>query len=376
MCTDRQRSARSRRWIFGGASLAIMLAAWPAGSVLAQGCIVARGTGVMPAHAAAAEGGGFDEGKFQTAIAYRWFKSDRAFVGTHEIGHPPGVDINRSHFVDVSITYAFNDRFGVALTLPYARHERSSVATDSNGAILRRFSTHNSGLADLRLVGSGWLFDPKDHARGNLQLGVGLDLPTGDDSARDVFPTYDPARGQLVPISRPVDQSIQLGDGGYGVLLSFYGFRHVTQRLSLIAEGTYAATPEETNGVASLSANPFERELSIADSYALRGGLQYSLVPAHGVRLELAGRIEGVPVHDLVGGSGGFRRPGYTVYVEPGVSAALGTYSMNLYAPIAIQRDRQRSVGDMRLTEATGVFQHGPAAFADYLVMFSLAKTF
>jgi hypothetical protein len=64
------------------------------------------------------------------------------------------------------------------------------------------------------------------------------------------------------------------------------------------------------------------------------------------------------------------------VYVEPGVSAAFGSYSMNLYAPIAVQRDRQRSVGDIRLTEATGVFQHGPAAFADYLVMFNFAKSF
>ncbi len=375
MNTNRHRSVTSQGWTLGCALLAMMLVAWPAQSVRAQGCIVARGTGVMPTHAAPGEGE-IDEAKLQTAIAYRWFKSDRAFVGTHEIGHPPGVDINHSHFVDVSITYAFDDRFGLTLTIPYARHERSSVATDSSGAILRRFSTHNSGLADLRLIGSAWLFDPKDHAQGNLQLGVGLDLPTGDDDARDVFPTYDAARGQLVPIMRPVDQSIQLGDGGYGVLLSVYGFRHVTPRLALVAEGTYAVTPEETNGVASLSANPFDRELSIGDSYAVRAGLQYALVPKHGVRLELAGRIEGVPVHDLVGGSDGFRRPGYTVYVEPGLSAAVGTYSMNLYAPIAVQRDRQRSVGDMRLTEATGVFQHGPAAFADYLVMFSFAKTF
>lgn len=375
MCTYLRRSVTSHAWMLKCALVAMMLIAWPAQPVLAQGCIVARGTGVMPAHAAASEAG-FGGAKFQTSVAYRWFKSDRAFVGTHEIGHPPGVDINHSHFIDVSLTYAFNDRFALSLTLPYAHHERSSVATDANGTILRRFSTYNSGLADLRLIGSAWVLDPKNHVQGNLQLGIGLDLPTGNDDARDVFPTYDAARGQLVPIRRPVDQSIQLGDGGYGVLFSVYGFRHLTPRLSLIAEGTYAVTPEETNGVASLSSNPFERELSIGDSYAVRAGLQYALVPTHAVRLELAGRIEGVPVHDLVGGSDGFRRPGYTVYVEPGLSAAIGTYSLNLYVPIAVQRDRQRSVGDIQLTEATGVFQHGPAAFADYLVMFSFAKTF
>jgi hypothetical protein len=375
MCKDRRSSSAPSRRILCGAITATMLALLPAHSVLAQGCVVARGTGVMAGHTAADQEGPGD-GKLQTAVAYRWFKSDRAFVGTHEIGRPPGVDINRSHFIDVAITYAFNERFGATLTIPYARHERSSVATDAGGAILQRFSTHNSGLADLRLVANGWVLDPKSHPKGNVQLGIGVDLPTGDKDARDAFPTFDPSSGQLALVRRPVDQSIQLGDGGYGVLLSFYGLRQATERLALIAEGTYAVTPEETNGVRSLSDSPFERELSIADSYALRAGLRYELAPALGVRVELSGRIEGVPVHDVVGGSDGFRRPGYTVYVEPGVSAALGTYSLSLYAPIAVQRDRQRSVGDMRLTEATGVFQHGPAAFADYLVMFSLTKIF
>ena len=35
------------------------------------------------------------------------------------------------------------------------------------------------------------------------------------------------------------------------------------------------------------------------------------------VSVALGGRLEGIPVHDLVGGSEGFRRPGYIVSAEP-----------------------------------------------------------
>ena len=38
------------------------------------------------------------------------------------------------------------------------------------------------------------------------------------------------------------------------------------------------------------------------------------------------------------------------------------------YVPIAIIRDRTQSVPDIRQTELTGVYTHGDAAFADYVV--------
>jgi hypothetical protein len=93
-------------------------------------------------------------------------------------------------------------------------------------------------------------------------------------------------------------------------------------------------------------------------------------------RLSLGGPIEGVPVHDRVGGSDGFRRPGYAVSVKPGVTAVFGATSASLYAPAAVYRNRERSVADRRLTQASGIFRHGDAAFADGLLMFNVSRTF
>jgi hypothetical protein len=44
--------------------------------------------------------------------------------------------------------------------------------------------------------------------------------------------------------------------------------------------------------------------------------------------------------------------------------------------PVAVYRNRQRSVPDEQQSEATGEWRHGDAAFADFLVMFSLSRQF
>lgn len=356
-----------------------LVGAFGAGEALAQGCVVARGAGQSPNHAMPAEHGDSMIGKLQTSVAYRWLHSDRHFVGSHEEKHRQAEGsevINRSHFVDVSLTYAFNERFSATLTIPFARHDRSSVVRDENRKILQRYHTQNAGLADLRLMGNYWLLDPKTHADGNVLLGLGIELPTGKKDAEDTFQQFDPVTRQVVAVQRPVDQSIQLGDGGYGLLIDLYGYKRVGERLSLFGNGYYSITPEDKNGVPTFRGNPFESTMGIRDSFMARAGFDYLLLPQYNLSLGLSARIEGVPVEDLVGGSDGFTRPGYAVSVEPGISAQIGSYAMNLTAPYAVYRNRTRSVADRRWTEATGIFRHGDAAFADYLVLFNLSKSF
>ncbi len=354
-----------------------LVGALACGEVFAQGCVAARGAGQTTNHAPPSEQGDA-VGKFQTSVAYRWLNSDRHFVGSEEQKQRKREGsqvINRSNFVDVAVTYAFNDRYSATLTIPFASHDRSSVVRNSQREIIQRYHTQNSGLADVRLMGSMWLMDPKSHADGNVVLGVGLDLPTGRKDAKDTFQTFDEPTQKIVAQERRVDQSIQLGDGGYGVLLDLYAYRHVLDRLSVFVNGFYAITPQETSGVPTSRRNPFESVMSIADSFMARAGFDYLLLPQHNLSVSLDARIEGVPVEDLVGGSDGFRRPGYAVSVEPGVTATVGSYTMSLYAPYAVYRNRTRSVADRRQTAATGSFQHGDAAFADYLVMFSFSKS-
>ena len=60
-------------------------------------------------------------------------------------------------------------------------------------------------------------------------LGVGLKLPTGNWNVQDSFYNVmvtDPVTGSSSrkTVYRPVDQSIQLGDGGLGLSLEMQGF--------------------------------------------------------------------------------------------------------------------------------------------------------
>ena len=78
-----------------------------------------------------------------------------------------------------------------------------------------------------------------------------------------------------------------------------------------------------------------------------------------------------MPVHDLTGGSEGFRRPGYSVAIEPGVGVAIHNWSINVYTPVAVYRTRERSVLD-QINRRPG----GDAAFADYSILSSIAYRF
>jgi hypothetical protein len=93
--------------------------------------------------------------------------------------------------------------------------------------------------------------------------------------------------------------------------------------------------------------------------------------PKHSLSFSLAGRIEGVPVHDLVGGSEGFRRPGYAVSIEPGISVAVKSWSFSLNTPVALYRNREQSV-----SEKTAGIEPIAAGFADFVVTCSVIKKF
>ena len=89
-------------------------------------------------------------------------------------------------------------------------------------------------------------------------------------------------------------------------------------------------------------------------------------------------RIEGLPADDLLGGSNGFRRPGYVISLEPVVAYKVKETQFYLSVPVAMVRNRIQSVPDKKRTEITGVYAHGDAAFADYSinlgVSFALGK--
>jgi len=341
-----------------------------AASAHAQGCVAAHGSGVPMSLDAADPANTWD-----VSVSYRWFQSDRHYVGTvYQAQRDAAGDqvINRSHFTDLSATYTISSRYSVSLTVPYVNHDRSQTLK-KNGVVFQRYSTQSSGIGDASILGNYWVFDPATSSKGNLQLGLGLVLPTGKKDVRDTFQTYNSTLDQVLGVERTVDQSIQPGTGGYGIALNLNAYRQLGSGFTGFATASYTITPQETNGVPTYRSGVYETIMSISDTYLGRAGVEYALAAMPGVSLSAGVRIEGVPVHDLVGGSKGFRRPGYSVAFEPGIGINKKKWSARLYVPIAIQRDRQQSVPDKQKTAATGVYSQGDAAFADYLIAISFS---
>jgi hypothetical protein len=173
------------------------------------------------------------------------------------------------------------------------------------------------------------------------------------------------------PQVRPVDQSIQPGDGGFGITVDFQFYQKISTNLFAYGGGFYLLNPRETNGIKTFreTLSPLlenEAIMAVPDQYSVRSGLSYSITPI--ISTSLGARFDAVPVKDLIGGNEGFRRPGNILSIEPGIAYMKNNFSIILNLPFAIRRDRPQSVTDKQTAIATGEPRNGDAAFADYLI--------
>ena len=359
----------------------------------AQGCVAVRGFGGCGV--AGGSGLALAPKQWQVGANYRYFESFRHFKGDEEqydrLVKQTQV-INYSNTMDISASMGLTLRTQLNVNLPVSYTDRSSYyehggqTTTFPGA--RRTST-SAGIGDARIGISKWLWNPVSHTKSNLMLGVGLKLPTGNWNVQDSFYNVmvtDPVTGSSSrkTVYRPVDQSIQLGDGGLGLSLEMQGFWEMADGLFAYGNAFYILNPRGVNGtmtnrrttiVVNGVSQVFTNEYmcSVADQYAARLGF-LSQSQLHGLSFSWGARLEGVPVRDLVGESYGFRRPGYTIAAEPGVTYMKGKTTVNFNMPIALYRIRKQSVTDKEVQDATGVARNGDAAFADYLI--SLGVTY
>ncbi|MEJ7737907.1 MAG: hypothetical protein WKF97_10810 [Chitinophagaceae bacterium] len=341
--------------------------------VKSQGCVAIRSNGAVCTKQ--------DAGKdhlqgWQLNVGYRYFKSFRHFVGTKEQKQriEEKTDVrNWASVVNFTLARHLNHRWSLALDLPVLANRRSSLYEHGGR---QRHSTHSFGLGDIRVSAYRWLLDPAIHMKGNVQVGLGIKLPTGDYKYQDFFYKADSTQ-----VLGPVDQSIQLGDGGTGFtteLNAYYNFSHV---VSVYGNFFYLFNPREQNGVSTArGATPSATSLlyqtstmSVPDQYMARAGANISI---HDLTVSGGMRMECIPVHDLIGGSTGFRRPGYVVSAEPGVSYQLKKLTAFASVPVALVRSRTQSVPDKIRSELTDVRAQGDAAFADYSINIGMAIRF
>jgi hypothetical protein len=305
---------------------------------------------------------------WQVSTGYRWQKSDRHYVGS-EYQADRDADssqvVNKINLLDVGVRYNFTDRTSVSVGLPYFLASRSNPIRDQTRTVIDRSVTHSSSISDMVVTTRRWMRDPDSCKGGNFSLGLGIKMPTGASNHTDVRSTF--VNGAIVSSVQPVDQSIQPGDGGVGFLVEGTGFKRLGARVIGYASGTYLFNPKQESGTDRGGNDPNTRYLSVSDQYLARVGAAWS---KQAWTAALGGRLEGVPADDLIGGSRGFRRPGYAISVEPSLTFRHGRGAFTAGVPIAVYRNRTRSYAD----KING--GHGDAAFADYIVILGLSRSF
>src|SRR4029079_12194294 len=261
----------------------------------AQGCVASR----MEAPSCAASRGGDEtreletynlrKGKWQAEFGYRWFRSHRHFVGsveqnaenvangTAERDRSGTEVVNHVHIPVLGMIYGLSDRLSLSADLPYFTALRRSPWSGNRPT----YATHASCISSVILMGRYWIANPAHRSQQNLAFGLGLKLPTGDDKAEDDFLVrLDSKTGARIYDRRPVDNSIQPGDGGYGLIAEVQAFKSLGT-VNAFASGNYMFTPQEQNDYlrdpSAVNPDPSTAYYSIADQFAARIGLVTSV---------------------------------------------------------------------------------------------------
>lgn len=363
----------------------------------AQGCVAVRQMGGINAMFPSSSYN-LSKGDMQVGTNYRYFHSWRHFVGTEEqkqrqntgggigldgIDHGNAVNIY-SHAVDLNFSYALTNRIQLNVTLPYVHNERSQVLRQTLPVKdTFRYSVFAKGLADIRIGASYWVIDPAKAHSGNIMIGIGLKLPTGSHSETDLVPQSNGTKRIGI-----MDQAIQPGDGGLGFSVELQGFKKIYKSIYGFANGYYLFSPKESNGTFKSAPSPGLAGYNVyacPDQYFARAGFMAAVGKAKNLTFSLAARWEGIPAYDAFGGQVAYRRPGYVVAIEPGLSYQKGQHTLSLFVPFNFVRNRIQSAADIASqnlqnsavpTPPKLVHVQGDAAFADYSISFGYTYRF
>lgn len=302
-------------------------------------------------------------GEWQFLSGYRGLNSERHYSGDRPNPEITSGVVNSQHILDLNATYAVSPRLNVGVNVPFVNNGFSLLV--GQGENRKRRVVRARGLGDIVLTGRYWLMSTDSSRKGNVAAELGLKLPTGKHDLRDDIVDFT---GRNVAL-RPVDQSIQPGDGGLGFLLGLSAVRDVGGA-TLYFSGTYLFNPRNTNGTQTFFSSlrgPGSTVNSVPDQYLGRIGAIVPVKSVPGLSFSLGGRVEGVPVNDAIGKSDGFRRPGYTLSVEPGLSWSQGGRTWSVTVPVTAYRNVLDNPRTTRREDST---------LADYVVLVGFSQTF
>jgi hypothetical protein len=297
----------------------------------------------------------FSANRWQIGIGYRNLHSHRHFVGSEEQNNrkEQGTEVNNKiHLLDFWATYQVNARWNLSASIPVMFADRWSQRTPNQ-------VTQATGIGDMSVSARMWVFKPPTESRQNISIGFGVKFPTGNPGVTNVV------NGQI----RAVDQSIQPGDGGYGFTLDAQAYKGVGFA-TFFGSGTYLFNPKVHNGVLTGRGRASEAIMSVADQYLYRGGVILPTPKWRSLGWSFGIRGEGIPVRDAFGKSTNFRRPGVALSLDPGLIYSRGKDQWSFNVPVAVYRNRKRSVTDIMDN------RHGDAAFADQFFVVGYSRRF
>jgi hypothetical protein len=284
--------------------------------------------------------------------------------------------------LDLTGTYQLTRRVNLQATVPLQWNQATFLVPFTEGpaaeAFRQRLST--SGVGDLLLVERTWLMDPERVKRGNVLVGLGLKLPTGNYRGGNTWTGGGPG----VWNNKPAPLTIMIGDGGVDVLAEVLAYRIVrfpVKKTNFFAVGSYLITPQGTTGIPSqnlligppISTSPLTQNSlvnTIPDVYSLRAGMiipspwkeNKYLRPFSGL---IAYRWDGSPQRDFIGNSNGFRQPGFFMAVELGLFYQHKRHLVQATSPISFVRYASfDSGGELQNSPAPRTTAFSPASLA------------
>lgn len=337
-------------------------------TVQSQGCIAIRNISGFGQYNLTDNA--FSTTDWQLNITTRYFKSFRDFKETVDQKTPEqNESVVKSYSMDISISRLMRDGWSLNFSLPISSNSREA-SLEHGGPNTTRHTTNSFGIGDIRFTVYKWLLSPTVKQKGNIQLGLGLKLPTGDYKFQDYF-----YRNDSTKVLSAVNPSIQLGDGGTGITteLNLFYILNAARTISLYGNFYYLVNPREQNGVAftagrippridSLANNII---LSVPDQFSIRLGAYYNI---KNWAFSAGIRDEGSPVEDLVGGSEGIRRAGHNLSVEPGILYKMKKATIYAYVPVIVNRKISQNVPDKFKTKYTGTYFVSPGGSGNYQV--------
>lgn len=342
------------------ALLSVFVILASASSAYAQGCVAAHSNQRTMDELCAPGSGSVGAGwlhRLTVDVGWRSFSSNKYFIGTNQIGRSSAVE-NHQNIWDIGVNYQLTPRWSIIADVPVFDGTRNQIYPPKG--VFRV-----GGVGDMTIGAQSWIFRPPTESNGNVAFNFALKIPTGLNNAVGTADYH----GQT--IAATADQSMQPGDGGWGFELGTQAYRQIWFQTMLYLQGSWLFNPEDTNNVPTFRSQPGQGLMSVTDQYLFRAGVSHGIPKIRRLTGSFGLRWEGVPAHDLIGDSNGFRRPGYILSIDPGIMYSFRHDVISVNGPWAISRNREPSV-----PELINHTPNGDAFFADYTVIVAVSHHF